>query len=796
MAGGGGGGGGMMSTMPITASVRVQGRFQRRRIEYNIRTIVAKHHCHPWSRRFTIHPQRRHAYSSITPSLLFRSYYWSGIGTSRASSSSSSTTSKTTSQISANKTNNDNHNSEEEMNRRTLYGLLKLSNFNKCEFDWRFDRIIQAGDRVNDQCSEQQPINTTLSVQKRKNNFDNKLYTSPSPIIAISTKDNDNDDITDIQQQREIMSIHDLEAYLSGRYQRMDDKWKQTNANKTMQPNDDDGDDDDDQEALQRRLERIQHRAKSDANTIFQLLLQNAPPPTEEDLASLQSISANTTTNTTTATTPHHTATNEQTLTKRQFRQSLRALATQIHYPTILPLAASMLLVGSSVGVISPIMPFIAAQLELTSTHYGIVVSSFAFSKMMGNVPSAILVERHGRKPYLVHSLWLIGLGAAGMGLSSDWVQLSCCRMTVGLGVAALTTASTLTMADVSTPLSRASTLSPLMSAFAAGMALGPAIGGILHDAWGIRDTFFTVGLIYGVAAIWNHVSVNETMRTGEWWEKDTLPWHNDVDGGGTTKKKKSTIATPSMESSIHSDNSSMTTTISQAVKDTTEQWTYLLADPRVRPVVIMNGFYMLALSGTQFTLLPLILTGGGATASAGTAAGLALTASAVGQLYMWMSAVSVLGNPAAGRFADRAGKGSAIVVGGTLTSFAMASVPIICAYGLVGDASLASNDINWPLLAGTLGVWSLGGALLATSHVAAVSDAVDDSRRSQAIALLRTAGDVGYLCGAISAGLAADLAGDVGLAMQGGSAVLMGSTAWFGLKTLSLRKLDQSRKK
>jgi len=48
-------------------------------------------------------------------------------------------------------------------------------------------------------------------------------------------------------------------------------------------------------------------------------------------------------------------------------------------------------------------------------------------------------------------------------------------------------------------------------------------------------------------------------------------------------------------------------------------------------------------------------------------------------------------------------------------------------------DASLtasAAADVNWPLLAGTLGIiWSFGGTLLATSHVAAISDAVHDSR-------------------------------------------------------------------
>ena len=120
-------------------------------------------------------------------------------------------------------------------------------------------------------------------------------------------------------------------------------------------------------------------------------------------------------------------------------------------------------------------------------------------------------------------------------------------------------------------------------------------------------------------------------------------------------------VVTPTSKASNDTEmttDSSISTAITRAVKDTTEQWHVLLANTRVRPVIIMNGFYMLALSGTQFTLLPLILKGGGeAAVSAGTTAavGFALSSSADGQLYMWMSAVQVLGNQAAGRFDDTA---------------------------------------------------------------------------------------------------------------------------------------------
>jgi MFS family permease len=656
------------------------------------------------------------------------------------------------------------------MDNPTAYGLLRLTKFSKGEIDWRFDQIRQAGDT------------------KGHSNW------KPQHLMHVESNHSSHEEPT--------MHPSDLEAYLFQRYLRMEDQWnaKHNDNFANLYDNFDTEADDIEQIQFQFKLAMEVHKrqqdritamrecARRDAESIFQLLLPHVPSSSS------------------TTTSPDTTI----TLTKHQFYTSIQQLATQIHYPTILPLASSMLLVGSSVGVISPIMPFLAAKLDLTSSHYGIVVSSFALSKMLGNVPSAILVERHGRKPYLVHSLWLVGLGVAGLGLSNNWVELSLCRMTIGLGVAALTTASTLMVADVSTPLSRASTFSPVMSAFAAGTALGPAMGGILCDGFGIRDTFLMVAASYGVVGVWNRVSLRETGKRGFWMEGggETLPWHDEKESAMAAKVKDS-------------DETKMSTTISLALQDTIDQWSSLLRDRSVRPIVIMNGFYLSAISGTQMTLLPLLLTNGGTNTAA---TGMALTATTMGYIYMWMSAVQVLGNPAAGRFADKAGKHTAILAGGVLTSTAMATVPVICAYGLMaGDfVALNPNDVNWPLLAAVLGIWSLGGTLLATSHVsndsqtalalhmhlrktdvvpitnqvAAISDAVSDSRRSQAIALLRTAGDIGFLLGALSAGLAADLMGDVGFAMQAGSAVLMGATGWFGLQTLALNQLDKKQVK
>ena len=122
-------------------------------------------------------------------------------------------------------------------------------------------------------------------------------------------------------------------------------------------------------------------------------------------------------------------------------------------------------------------------------------------------------------------------------------------------------------------------------------------------------NTFFAVASSYGIASIWNHYGVNETKRhDGDLWERrETLPWHN-VD----TTQALPVFSSEERCSNNNNNNNASSVSIPNAVKDTTEQWTRLLADKQLRPIVIMNGAYMATFAAAQLTLLPLLLTGGG----------------------------------------------------------------------------------------------------------------------------------------------------------------------------------------
>jgi MFS family permease len=426
-------------------------------------------------------------------------------------------------------------------------------------------------------------------------------------------------------------------------------------------------------------------------------------------------------------------------ISKTQFCTALQTLTETVEYSKTLPITISMLLVGTSVGIISPVMPFIVDNLGLTAGQYGYIVSAFALAKIGANVPSAVLVERHGRKPYMVHSLSLIALGTGGIGLAYTFEQLYMCRLLVGLGVAALSSASTLTMADLSNPKNRAQTMAPILSAFAAGTALGPAIGGYLADDIGIHATFYVVGVSFLTMTAVNQLLLTET-KPGL-----LLPWQQRA----------------SVRQKSKSDDS-----IWDATKTALGQWAPLLSNSSIRNVVVLNGFYWVALAGGQMTLLPLFLTDPD---------GLAMTATDVGKVYMGMSLVQVMGNPLAAKFVDRWGKVPAMVGGCALISGAMAALP-----------SVAPTDMTLGYLAMSLGIWSTGSTILSTAPVAFLSDQTSEAERAQALALLRTSGDVGFLVGASAVGAMATVTGGLEGALQGSATLLALATTWFSIRQFS----------
>ena len=85
--------------------------------------------------------------------------------------------------------------------------------------------------------------------------------------------------------------------------------------------------------------------------------------------------------------------------------------------------------------------------------------------------------------------------------------------------------------------------------------------------------------------------------------------------------------------------------------------------------------------------------------------------------------------------------------------------------------ASGFTSDLNQ--LLGLLGIWTVAGSVLSTAPTAFISDLTTSKNRPQALALLRTAGDVGMLGGSVIAGLIADMSSNFQAIQINGGAML-----------------------
>jgi len=152
------------------------------------------------------------------------------------------------------------------------------------------------------------------------------------------------------------------------------------------------------------------------------------------------------------------------------------------------------------------------------------------------------------------------------------------------------------------------------------------------------------------------------------------------------------------------------------------------------------------------------------------------MTATEVGNVYMGMSVVQVLSNPIMARYVvDRLGTGPAIAAGCAVISSAMAGLPL-CIVAAGGGETTATIGP----LAGVLGMWAMGSSLLSTAPLSYISERADEDKRAQAIAMLRTSGDLGFLFGAGITGGFADWTGSIETAIQSSGGLLFLASMWF----------------
>jgi MFS transporter, DHA1 family, tetracycline resistance protein len=177
-------------------------------------------------------------------------------------------------------------------------------------------------------------------------------------------------------------------------------------------------------------------------------------------------------------------------------------------------------------GIVIPVVPKLIEQLihgnvSDASQYGGWLTFAYAFVQFFFAPILGGLSDKYGRRPVLLMSMFGMGVDYLFLAFAPSILWLFVGRIFLGITGASMTAASAY-IADISTPEKRAQNFGLLGMAFGLGFILGPAIGGLVADAWGVRAPFLLaagfslVNWLYGYFILPESLK-KENRRAFEW---------------------------------------------------------------------------------------------------------------------------------------------------------------------------------------------------------------------------------------------------------------------------------------
>lgn len=157
-------------------------------------------------------------------------------------------------------------------------------------------------------------------------------------------------------------------------------------------------------------------------------------------------------------------------------------------------LVGAAFVIALGFGIVSPVLPAYARSFDVGVAAASVIVSAFAFFRLVFAPAGGALVERLGERPVYLAGLLVVATSSLATAFAQSYWQLLLFRGLGGIGSTMFTISA---MALLAPPAARGRVSSAYGSAFLIGGMLGPLLGGLVA-AWGMRAPF----IVYAVALL------------------------------------------------------------------------------------------------------------------------------------------------------------------------------------------------------------------------------------------------------------------------------------------------------
>ncbi|MHA7180863.1 MFS transporter [Arthrobacter sp. MDB2-24] len=160
-------------------------------------------------------------------------------------------------------------------------------------------------------------------------------------------------------------------------------------------------------------------------------------------------------------------------------------------------LIAAAFVIAIGFGLVAPILPQFAQSFDVGVTAASVIVSAFAFTRLLFAPAGGWLVEKLGERPVYIIGLLIVALSTAACAFAADYWQLLVFRALGGIGSTLFTVSAMGLIVRLAPPSIRGRVSGAYATAFLLGSIGGPLVGGLLAGL-GLRVPF----LAYAVALL------------------------------------------------------------------------------------------------------------------------------------------------------------------------------------------------------------------------------------------------------------------------------------------------------
>ena len=153
-------------------------------------------------------------------------------------------------------------------------------------------------------------------------------------------------------------------------------------------------------------------------------------------------------------------------------------------------------------GIVAPLLPVYALNLGAAGVMIGFIFSSFSVSRSLALPAVGYLSDRLGKKRFIMFGLFSYVVVSISYSLATNPWTLVFIRFGHGLAAAMIVPVASAYVGELSPSGQEGKYMGILNVGIFGGLGVGPFVGGLISDAWGMDTAFFSMAALNLLALV------------------------------------------------------------------------------------------------------------------------------------------------------------------------------------------------------------------------------------------------------------------------------------------------------